>query len=79
MKQHTAGAIRAATIINNNQGWSDASGFKEFMAGTIDKETHAAEMRAFIKKVEEEILHSDHEMLRAIKREALELIEKVRD
>ncbi len=80
--QHTAGARRATNHINEYFDWMELSEHqKGEMDAIIDEETHAAEMEAFIEKVTTLPINEHWTTLRdaliAVKREALELIEKV--
>ena len=76
---HTAGAIRAAKLINNNLGYAaDNPTFINFLKKTIDRETHAAEMLAFIEKVAAWDFDIRGDCVADAQREAFELIKKVR-
>ncbi len=73
--QHTAGAIRAADLIIHDIQWTNMPIFQISLETIIDNETHAAEMLAFILKVESTDL-ANH--IQEIQQEAFELIKKVR-
>lgn len=88
---HTNGTIRAVEEISNLNHkiicshefgcLSQGTMFKPKMAFIIDKETHVSEMEAFIEKVATVPIPAHgagHETIVDLKREALELVEKLR-
>ena len=77
MTQHTAGAVRAANKIVGGRWTRQKSSINE-IARIIEEETHAAEMQALIDRMAT-ISLGDHAGLFNLKRESLELLEKVRD